>query len=206
MKKCVIIGAVPITDDSVLKEISSGDYVICADGGVDTALTYKIKPDLIIGDFDSVKNELPQNIETIRLKTEKDDTDMMAAVKQGLSRGYRDFVLLGALGGQRFDHSFANLCTLQYLCQNGCKALILDENCRVFLLKGGRLTLGKMKGKTVSVFPFGCVSCKVSYIGLKYPLTNAMLTSENPLGTSNQVVCDLAQITVHNGSALIVVL
>ena len=205
MKVCAVIGAAPITDGSVFKGINDGDYVICADGGMDSALKYGIKPDLIVGDFDSAESDVPKGTETIRLKTEKDDTDMLAAVMEGLRRGYRNFILFGALGGLRFDHSFANLCVLQYLNKNGCKAIILDEKCRVFLINDGRLILSKVKGKTVSVYPFGCQSCTVSYIGLKYPLTRAVLTSDNPRGTSNIIISDVAQITVHIGNALIIV-
>jgi len=205
MKVCVVIGAAPITDGSVFEEINDGDYIICADGGMDSALKYGLKPDLIVGDFDSAESDVPAGIETIRLKPEKDDTDMLAAVVEGLRRGYRNFILFGALGGMRFDHSFANLCVLQYLVKNGCKAIIYDEKCRIFLINDGRLILSKIKGKTVSVYPFGGPSCAVSYIGLKYPLTRAVLTSDNPRGTSNVVISDNAQITVHSGSALIIV-
>ncbi len=206
IRKCAVIGAAPVTDGSVFDEMEQGSYVICADGGMDSALKYGLKPDLVIGDFDSTEMESPPaGVETIRLKTEKDDTDMLAAVMEGLKRGYRDFVLYGALGGERFDHSFANLCVLQYLVKNGCKALICDGHCRVFLINDGRLILSGVSGKTVSVYPFGGASCMVSYMGLKYPLTRAVLTSDNPRGTSNVVVGSSAQITVHSGSALIIV-
>ena len=164
---------------------------------------FRIRPDLLIGDFDSVQCPLPVGVETIHLKTEKDDTDLMAAVKEGVRRGFGSFVLTGVLGGERFDHSFANLCVLQYLCTQGCRAFIEQDGCRAFLLQGGRLTLTGERGRTVSVFPFGCAFCEVSYAGLKYPLTHALLTSEVPLGVSNRVASSQAQIVVHSGCALI---
>lgn len=168
-------------------------------------MKHQITPNLLIGDFDSVQSALPEDIETIRLKKEKDDTDMMEAVKTAVRRGYRDFVLLGALGG-RIDHSYANLCTLQYLAVQGCKAMIAGAGCRTFLLNGGRLTLSKLNGKTVSVFPFGVPFCTVSYEGLQYPLTQARLSSARPLGVSNVIISDEARIIVHDGTALIIVL
>ncbi len=202
---CVVIGSAPLKDNIFSGLDRSRCYVVCADGGYDSAARFGVRPDLLIGDFDSVKSRLPAGVETIRLKVEKDDTDTFAAVKEGIRRGYRDFVLAGVFGGERSDHSYASLCVLQYLCGQGCRAVLEGPRCRAFLLRGGKLTLRGMKGKTVSVFPFGCVSCEVSYTGLKYPLTHAFLVSDTPLGVSNRAVDDPATVTVHSGDALILV-
>ncbi len=205
MKKCIIIGSAPAEDDDSVKNINSAEsFIICADG-LDIALQNKITPNLIIGDFDSIESEPPKGIETIKLKTAKDDTDMMAAIKEGIRRGYKEFELMCALGG-RFDHSFANFCALQYLASQGCKAVIVGKDCRVFLLTTGRLTLSKLKGSTISVFPFGAGSCTVSYQGMKYPLGEARLSSANPIGVSNQIITDDTQIIIHSGNALIFLL
>ena len=207
MKKCAVIGSVPPKDGQAYWELERGDYyVVCADGGLDTALRYGVRPDLFIGDLDSLEGEIPEGLETIRLKVEKDDTDLMAAVREGMKLGYREFLLLGVMGGERCDHSFASLCVLQYLAHQGCRATVEGDGCRVFLLSGGRLILSGLKGRTVSVFPFGASACEVSYEGLKYPLTKAVLNSDYPLGVSNVVLEDRAQIVVHNGDALIIVM
>jgi thiamine pyrophosphokinase len=207
MKKCIVIGSVPLKDDGAVQEIGRENcYVICADGGLDNAIRFGITPDLMIGDFDSVQNSLPEGIEIIRLKVEKDDTDSMAAVREGLKRGYHDFILTGVLGGERFDHSIANLCVLSYLCHQGCKAVLWDGNCRTFLIRESSLTLTSLKGSTVSVFPFGSLSCTVSYTGMKYPLTRKTLVPDFPLGVSNRIEEDSARIVVHSGNALIIVL
>lgn len=203
-KVCAVFGSAPIEEAPFPASGRRERYVVCADGGYDAAVKFGIVPDLLIGDFDSVKSPLPEDVETVRLKVEKDDTDMLAAVREGIRRGFRAFELYGALGGARFDHSFANLCVLQYLAAQGCKGVIFDGPNRAFLLRGGRLTLSGMQGATLSVFPFGCASCEVTYTGLKYPLKNAVLHSEVPLGVSNRVVGDTAVVTVHSGSALIV--
>lgn len=203
----MVIASVPMENGDFLSEFDPKEcYVVCADGGLDNAKRFGIAPDLIIGDFDSFAGELPAGVEAIRLKIEKDETDTLAAVREGIRRGCREFVLLGVLGGERMDHTFANFCVLQYLCRQGCKAALFGETCRVFLLSRGRLTLDGMKGATVSVFPFGCPSCRVSYLGMKYPLTNAVLHSDNPLGVSNRIVAEEARVAVHDGDALIFVL
>lgn len=206
MKKCVIIGSAPCEEPDFAGELDrENSFVICADGGFDTALRFGISPDLLVGDFDSIRSGLPENVETVRLEKEKDDTDTMAAVKIAIHRGYRDFLLLGALGG-RLDHSIANLYILQYLAGQGCRAMISGGGCRAFLLNGGRLTLSGLLGATVSVFPFGTASCTLSYEGMKYPLTEARLSAAQPIGVSNVLIAQDAKITVHDGNALILVL
>lgn len=206
MTKCILIGSAPFNNINAFNELDwEHSYVICADGGVDTALKYKKSPDLIIGDFDSIRGKLPDAIETIKLDVEKDDTDMMAAIRIALERGFTDFTLIGVLGG-RFDHSIANLCVMQYLASRSCKAVMIGQDCRVFLLNGGELELKGLKDNTVSVFPYGMKSCTVSYSGLYYPLMQATLTSDNPLGVSNKIIDDNALITLHSGNALIIIM
>jgi thiamine pyrophosphokinase len=206
MNRCVIIGSSTENSDGDFTEfIGENSFVICADGGLDTAARRGIRPSLIIGDFDSLRGPLPEQVETIRLKIEKDDTDMMAAIRVALQRGFRDFVLLGALGG-RIDHSFANFCALQYLADRGCNACMAGRDCRVFLRSGGILELNGLNGKTVSVFPFGVPSCTVTYRGMKYPLNEYRLVSGYPLGVSNRIANDKAEIEVQDGNALIMLM
>lgn len=206
MNQCIIIGSAPVEDLSVFREYNTSEsFIICADGGLDTALAAKIKPNLIIGDFDSAKSAPPANVETVRLMKEKDDTDMFSAVKEGMHRGYKEFILFGALGG-RFDHSYANVCVLQYISKLGGHGVIVTDNEKLFFMPGGRLHLRDMKGATASVYPFGAPSATVSYTGMKYSLTEDVMTSDNPLGTSNVIESDDATITVLGGNVIIYVL
>ena len=109
-KKCMIIGAAPIASKAIFDEFNPAEhYVICADGGYDTALQYGIRPDLIIGDFDSAETAPPEDIRVLKLPVQKDETDTMSAAMVGFKLGYTSFVLVGCLGGDRFDHSVANL-------------------------------------------------------------------------------------------------
>lgn len=204
IKRCILLGSAPVEDGAVFDAFDAKNaYRICADGGLDTARKYGILPDLLIGDFDSVQGELPEGIETIRLKPEKDDTDLLAAAREGLRRGCREFILLGALGGERFEHSYANLCVLQFLAREGCRAVMAEKGTRVFLLQAGETQpLLQMCGAMFSAFPFGCPSCTVSYTGMQYPLKEYPLRSDFPLGVSNRIVTETASVTVHTGEML----
>ncbi len=203
----MIIGASPIENDLVFREYDPKEhFVICADAGYETALRYHITPDLIVGDFDSAGKKPQGNVKCVVLPVEKDVTDTMYAVQKGFSRGFRRFVLLGCLGGQRFDHSLANLEVLQYIQEHGGTAVLADEHTKVFLIRDGRLRITDSKGATVSVFPYNGRSCNVSYSGLEYPLQRDTLTCGGlVMGVSNSVVKDRAEIRVHTGTALVVV-
>lgn len=206
MKPCVIIGASPWC--TVPADFSAeGCTVICADGGYETAQKLGIRPDIVIGDFDSAGYVPSGDFELITLPVEKDDTDSMAAVRAALERGYREFFILGALGG-RFDHSYANLSVLLFIAANGGTGVLLDDNTAITIRRSGDapFTMKGCIGKTVSVFPFGVPQCVVSYEGLYYPLEHGTLSIETSLGASNHVIAEEASITAEEGTALIIVL
>lgn len=206
-RECMIIGAAPIRGGGVFKEFDpQAHYVICADAGFETAQKHGVKPDLIVGDFDSAKAPPPADVKRMKLPVEKDVTDTMFAAMKGLSKGCRDFVLLGCLGGARFDHTLANLEVLRFLRDHGGRGFLADDHTKVFLLYDEKLTITGMKGATVSVFPYGCMSCNVSYTGLQYPLAREDLTVGGlVMGVSNSIVDNRAVIRVHMGTALVVV-
>ena len=105
---CYIVGACP--PGALCLAPGRPSLVIAADQGLRHLEAAGIAPDLIVGDFDSL-GTVPQGANVIRHPVEKDDTDMMLAVKTGLERGCRTFVLYGGLGG-RLDHTYANFQTL----------------------------------------------------------------------------------------------
>ena len=206
-QECMIIGAAPIEDVAVFREFPPENYyVICADAGYETAARLHITPDLIVGDFDSAKAAPPKSRKVLSIPVKKDVTDTMYAVMMGRAKGFRSFVLLGGLGGARFDHSLANIEVLQYLLAHNCRGVMADSHTKVLLISDSRLRLTQMKGATVSVFPYNGSNCNVSYTGLLYPLDHASLTAGGILmGVSNSVTEDVAEIRVHIGTALVVV-
>ncbi len=202
VRRCVIISAAPNSDLSFFKsELSDDDFVICADGGYIYAQRFGIKPQLIVGDFDS--STMPDtDVPTIALPTEKDDTDTIYAIKQGISRGYDDFVLLAASGG-REDHSYANYSALLYLKHRKCTGKILTKNSKVFILENEETELLGLNGKSFSIFPFAGSSCVVTLEGFYYPLSDYNLSADFPLGVSNIIISDSARVSVKKSAAII---
>ncbi len=201
--RCVVIAGAPNPDVGFIAQtVTPQDYVICADRGFDAARRAGITPDCLIGDFDSCEGALPKNIETVRLKPEKDFSDTFHAVETALSRGFRSVVLLAATGG-RLDHTCANLSVLAYLHENGAEGIILSKNEKILLLSEGEHVFKGLDGKTFSVFPFGCPKVTLSYQGAKYPLSYGVLEYSRAMGLSNVFTDDEAEITVHSGKALL---
>lgn len=202
--RCVIIAGSPDCDISFIKSsINKGDFIVCADRGYQYAVQIGIKPDLVVGDFDSCKTEVNGDFELITLQTHKDDTDTMHAIDVALDRGYDDFLLLGALGG-RFDHTFANISTLQYIHQRGANGLIASESEVIEYISVGKRVFENLNGITFSVFPFGCPSVCLSINGAEYPLDKAYLDSSIPLGISNVFNSDFSTIEIYDGNAIII--
>lgn len=183
--------------------IESGDRVICADRGLVHAQKLKIVPDLIIGDFDSYKDPLPENVEIMRSVPEKDDTDTMLAVRTAISRGAEKIRIYGALGG-RFDHAFANIQTLKFASENGCQAEIADEGNLIMLREKGIHNFHKMEGWYMSVFSYSEELNIKSFRGVKYPLENYIMKNSFPIGVSNEFESDSAELSIESGTALII--
>lgn len=207
-RRCVIIGAAPVTDSDICyikSKVTNEDFIICADGGANILEKLDMKPDLLVGDFDSSKPHINFSVETIRLPVKKDDTDMMYSIKEGLKRGFTNFVILCGTGG-RLDHTIANISSIYYLSRHGAKAVISDKFCDIFVIYEDQLVIKNKVGKTISVFQYGEDKCILSYNGLEYELNKKELKADEPIGVSNVIMSECAKITVHNGSALIIVL
>ena len=194
-KRCVILSGAPTFYSPGLEPT---DYIIACDHGYDHARQEGIVPHLIVGDFDSVTGEMEPDVPVLTVPAEKDDTDTMLAVRQGLSKGFSDFLLLGATGG-RLDHQMANFSVAAFIAGEGGTCIILDERHVIYTLKNGSLSLERRDGWCVSVLSYSDESNGVTLQGLKYPLTNATLRSNIPLGVSNEFAAERASVTVQNG-------
>lgn len=213
MQKCVIVGAGDCSAAFLEKKLTlgAGDLCIAADGGLVYLTAAGIAPDMVLGDMDSLAADSGlrglehAGISVKRLPVEKDDTDMLAAIKEGLARGYRSFELYGALGG-RIDHTIANLQCLLYLLNRGARGVLVGEGVRIWLIRDeGFLFQAKdyAAGSRISVFAFGRDALGVTEKGLKYFLDDAVIQQEFPVGVSNEFMGVDAEIRVREGTLLL---
>lgn len=198
-KICYLFGA--MDPETVYFSTKNNQLIIAADGGLRHLEDRGIVPDYIVGDFDSL-GRVPAGDNIIRHPVEKDDTDMLLAIKTGLDQGCRTFVLYGGLGG-RIDHAYANYQALCYLAERGAFGWLLGGGNAVTALRNGTLRFPASCAGTVSVFCAGGRAAGVTLEGLYYPLHEATLTSAFPLGVSNQFTGVPAAVTVRDGTLLV---
>ena len=129
IKKCLIISGAPESEIEYYNDYLDGRFVISADSGYNKCTKLGIKPDLIIGDFDS--SDVPDtDIKTIILPVRKDDTDTFFAVKYAIKQGFNDLVILGGIGS-RFDHTYCNVLALNYCFERNVKAVLINKNNKI---------------------------------------------------------------------------
>lgn len=213
LNRCVIITS---CQSALLKEsyeFRQDDYIICADGGYSHARMEGIRPDVVIGDFDSIdysfteddlkKSGLVGSCRIIRAAAEKDDTDTMICLKYGMDLGYQEFFFLGGLGG-RLDHTVANLQTMAHAIDSGCSIWFLDGKNRATLRNPGNLTVPALEGYKISLFAFEAACEGVTIQGVKYPLKDHLLKNNFPLGLSNEFLEKNAEISHASGKLLVI--
>ena len=198
MGKCIIFCAAGF--EGLAEPLGADDFVIAADGGLAHTEKLGITPNEILGDFDSL-GFAPEGANVFPV--EKDDTDAMLAVRRGLDLGYRDFVLYGSLDGPRLDHTVANFQTLQFLADRGAAGYLAGITTLVTVVKNGAVRFPAGCRGTVSVFCLGSDAEGVTLKGLYYPLERGTLTAGFPLGVSNHFTGAEAEISVENGSLLV---
>ena len=196
---CYIFGAGSYF--GLIRRPAPEDTVIAADGGWRICREEGIVPDLLLGDFDSL-HTVPDFAHICRVPVEKDDTDMMLAIKEGLARGETDFRLYGGVGG-RTDHTIANLQGLLYLAERGAQGWLYGDRERFTAICGGELCLPARERGIVSVFCMGADAQGVTIEGGQYTVHDAVLTASFPLGVSNHFVGNPVRVSVTQGSLLI---
>lgn len=200
MSICYIVGAGECKKLDFTKK--DGDIVIAADGGYKYLQRAGIKPDIVIGDFDSL-GKAPEGEKIIRLKPEKDVTDTYAAVSEGIKCGYSRFNIYGASGG-RIEHTLANIQLIASLAEKNMQASIFDGSTVITAVTAKTLRFDSAYNGYISIFAHSDKCTGVCLRGLKYPLENAELNNLFPLGVSNEFLGVESEIVIGNGTAIIV--
>ncbi len=201
MKKCIIVGAGDFFGLSVFPE--KGDLVIAADGGYDYLKKAGIDPDLVVGDFDSRDGQIPVHPGVIRLEIQKDDTDIAHSIGIGLEKGYRDFRIFGGTGG-RESHTIANIQALTGLSEKGASGWLYGKDNVMTVIHDGEVIIPAGKEGMVSVFSLSDSSQGVTIAGMKYTMSDGVMTNNITLGVSNMLIGEEAVISVKKGTLLVI--
>lgn len=205
ISRCVIIGGGDILDYSAVSaHISADDFIICADSGYDHCAALGISANIVVGDFDSLRSEVPPSIPRIQLPPEKNYTDTMHAVHEAVKLGYNHIFMTGMLGG-RLDHTFANLQSLAFLAEQNIHVLLTDGVTHAYCIHNCGITLPKQENCYFSLLPLSGTCTGVNIVGAKYLLHNHTLHPSLPRAVSNEFLESDAEISVGNGTLLILV-
>jgi thiamine pyrophosphokinase len=198
-----------------------GDFIACADSGYKVCKAAGLRPDVVIGDFDSLESELIAEIDGLGIERivhpcEKDETDTLLCVKYGLAQGFDDFLIAGGVGGD-FGHTIANLQVLSFLTDMRCKAMIATGSETLLMADGDQLLvngesrpglpviLEGQPGEKFSVLSYAERSTGVCIKNAKYELKDAVLTNSYPIGVSNEFAGKgPITVSVRTGRLLIV--
>lgn len=205
MKRAVIFlhGNKP-SAESVKKHIKKTDTIICADGGAIYAVSFELKPDVYIGDLDSIspahyKRLKKEKIEWHIFEKEKDETDSELSIKYAIKHGFKEILLFGVFGN-RVDHVLANLTMFATL--KNIQVTIVEDNQILYFVKD-KLSLQGKSGEYVSLIPFQ-ENVTVSTKNLKWELKNSILEYGKTRGISNELVKQVAEIKVKKGTLLVI--
>jgi thiamine pyrophosphokinase len=185
------------------------DLVIAADAGATTADVLGLRPDLAVGDFDSIG---PGELDRLRAagiavevaSTAKDESDTELAVRAALARGADALTIVGGLGG-RPDHLVANIALLALTDLAGLEADLLDGSTRVRMVRPGRAReLAGRVGDLVSLIPFGPGVDGVTTAGLAWPLDHEALPLGPARGLSNVRVAPVARVSIRSGILVVI--
>lgn len=210
--KYLIVSGGYASDEFVSETIRRGGFevVMAADSGLDFLYRTGIMPDVIVGDFDSVKSDALdyfrefEHIEMCMLNPEKDDTDTEFAIREAIRRGASKITIVGGTG-TRIDHVLGNICLLGIGLEENVKIVLLDEHNRIRMIdKPLVLKKEEQYGKYISLVPYSDRVIGVTLTGLKYPLTDYTMGGFNSLGISNEIVDEEATISLTSGQLLVI--
>lgn len=201
MARCVLVLGGVIEDyEKIRLKLRDDDYFIYCDKGLIHLKGLGSRCDKAVGDFDSVP--VPVSLPSIRFPSHKDDTDALCGIKEGIKEGFREFLILGALG-KRIDHELANIYLLEYLDSLSLKGEIVAEKERLRIVGKEEVKIKKGSRYFSLLSLFGMAE-GIYIRGAVYNLENAQMESRFQYGISNEVEEDEAAVRVEKGRLLLV--
>lgn len=209
MVRTIIISGGDTNKENLEKEILKNNYIniIAVDKGLEILDKCNIKPNYIIGDFDSLNEKILQkykeesNIEIIKLNPEKDYTDTHMAIKLAIKLNSTDITIMGSIGN-RIDHTLSNIHILKETLTREINCKILNENNSITLIN--KTTIIKKEYPYVSLIPLTTAVEGVTLKGFKYSLNNATMKIGESIGVSNEQIEDEAIIQIKEGILIVI--
>lgn len=206
--KVLIIANGDINDYIFLEEqIQEHSFIICADGAARHLVALKLKPNLLMGDFDSISKKdmewmVDAGVNIEQFPARKDQTDTDIALDYGISLKPELITIIGCMGS-RWDHSLGNVMLLNKLLEAGIKGVLRDES-NMITITNNKLVVEGMLNDNVSIIPLTTWARGVTLEGMEYPLFNHDIKMGTSIGISNRLLNNRGQIIVREGILLVI--
>lgn len=199
MKRAILFSNGELTDLRRLKKLlKHSDFLIGVDGGTNQILKLGLKPNLIIGDLDSL-TKIPKDTKVLKLANQN-KTDIQKAIEQATKMGYEEVLLVGFLG-RRLDHMISSL---MIVAKSKLNIKIIEGNQEMQVIKD-KITLKGKPGDLVSLIPLLGDCQKITTEGLKWRLQGRTLKCGKGLGVSNVMLGKTAKVSLKKGCLLVLV-
>lgn len=191
---------------------SSPALVVAADGGAIKAALLGLNPAIVVGDGDSLAADRTEElrragVEVIVHPAQKDESDTELAVREAIARGAESIRIVGAFGGDRPEHSVANLLLLTLPALADRDVALVDGASTVRAIGGSgqaRLSIDGKIGDYVSLFALSERVEGLTTTGLRYPLSDEMLVQGPTRGLSNELSADHAEMATRTGRLAVI--
>ena len=209
--RAVIVTGGAVGDDAFVRwHCATATLLIAADAGALVLERLGIAPHLAVGDFDTAGPELVARLADRGIPTEthpiaKDYTDTHLAIVIAIARGATEVVVLGALGGPRYDHMLATALGLAHPDFAATRVLLVDPLHTILVLRPSQfVTLHGIPGEYISLLALSETVTGVSGDGLLYPLPDTFRLGDN-IGVSNELTAPDATVSVGISGILLVI-
>jgi len=194
----------------VFYENNNCSTIICVDGGLKAAYHAGIRPDYIIGDFDTIEPEIlkdyrgKESVAIMEYNPVKDATDTEIALEHALSLQPDEIYLIGATG-TRFDHTLGNVHILKKALEVDIPTYSIDPHNKIYMINQAHsIKKESLYGPYISLFPLTTEVTGVTLNGFKYPVEHKNLHVGSSLGISNEIIEDTAYISLEDGILIII--
>jgi thiamine pyrophosphokinase len=208
LRAAIFLNGSPDSPGLIRHFAERANIVVAADGGAAYALEAGVVPDLVVGDMDSLGEDLLREVERRgssleRHPVRKDKMDGHLAVLAAREWGATAADLLCAVGG-RLDALFAVSHILLAAERIGLRSAVVSDRGRMFVIEAGSRTVQGAPRDSVSIFPLAGPATGVTLEGMEYPLENAILEPGDTIGFHNELIGREARVSVGEGALLVV--
>lgn len=203
-------GDIPTRDELDSQLGGSPALIVAADGGATKAEALGFRPDVVVGDADSLPAETIERlrasgVEVLVHPSAKDESDTQLAVLEAVARGADELLIIGAFGGRRLEHTLANVLLLGLPELADVDVRLADGVSVVRLLDAPEsLSIDGRAGDFVSLLPVSADVDGVTTGGLEYRLADEPLHQGPARGLSNVMTSDRATVSLRRGRVLVI--